>query len=283
MIAFLNGRFVPEAEALVPITDRGFLYGDGLFETLRVSQGCPLWWKLHMERLQRGAELLRIALPASVAELRRLAVELIERNAMPDAVLRITISRGSGTRGYSTKGATQPTLALTLHPHSVPPATIRLATATIRVPAHDPLSAVKSANKLAQILARAEAEEHGADEALLLNSDGDVAEASSSNLFWIEGQQLFTPPCSDGALPGTLRTALFDLCREHHLPAAERSINRAGLLAAHGVFVTNSTAGIIPVAEIDAQKLVQSKLTATLQAWLQDAERRELEISAMES
>lgn len=272
MIAFLNGRFVPEAEAVVPITDRGFLYGDGLFETLRVSQGCPLWWKLHVERLQRGAELLRIALPISAADLRQAAIELVRRNAMPEAILRITISRGSGARGYSTKGASQPTFALTLHLRSASPASIRLATATIRVPAHDPLSAVKSANKLAQILASAEAEERGADEALLLNLDGDVAEASSSNVFWIERGEVFTPPVSDGALPGVIRTAIIDLCRKRGVAVAERSIARSAMLGSEAVFLTNSTAGIVPVAEIDAQKLNCSPLVGTLQGWLGEAE-----------
>jgi branched-chain amino acid aminotransferase len=275
MIAFLNGRYVPETEAFVPITDRGFLYGDGVFETLRVSRGCPLWWSLHMGRLQRGAEVLRITLPLSVEELRHTAIELIRRNAMPEAILRITISRGIGTRGYSTKGASQPTLALTLHPLSAPPASICLATATIRVPAHDPLSAVKSANKLAQILARAEAEERGADEALLLNVEGDVAEASSSNIFWIERGEVCTPPVSDGALPGVIRAVIINLCQSHNIVAAERSVARAALLRAEAVFLTNSTAGILPVAEIDAQKLNSSPLIGTLQGWLSEAETAE--------
>jgi branched-chain amino acid aminotransferase len=275
MIAFLNGRFVPETEAVVPITDRGFLYGDGLFETLRVSGGCPLWWTRHIERLQRGAEVLRITLPLSVEELRRAAIELLRRNAMPDAILRITISRGSGARGYSTKGATSPTVALTLHPRPEPPVAVRLATSTIRVPALDPLTAVKSANKLPQILARAEAEERGADEALLLNADGDVAEASASNLFWIEGGQVFTPPVSDGALPGVTRAVLLDLCREHGVSAVERSISRAALLGAEGVFLTNSTAGIVTVAELDAQGLNQSSLVSTLRSWLAESARRD--------
>lgn len=276
MIAFLNGRFIPEAEALIPITDRGFLYGDGLFETLCIHQGRPLWWKLHVERLQRGAELLRIKLPLPPEELRNRALELIRRNAMTEAMLRITISRGSGARGYSTKGAENPTLALTLHPRPAPPASVRLATATIRVPAHDPLASLKSANKLPQILARAEAEEREADDALLLNVEGNVAEASSSNVFWIEDQQVFTPPITDGALPGVTRAVLLNLrAAQHGRPAIERSISRAALLKADGVFLTNSSLGIVPVTEIDAQKLRCSTLVNTLQDWLRAAEERE--------
>ena len=124
MQAFLNGRFIPEAEAVVPISDRGFLYGDGLFETLRVSRSHPLWWTRHTARLQSGAELLRITLPWPCDQLRSFALELIEKNALPECLLRITVSRGSGARGYSIKGANTPTLALTLHPVPAPPASI---------------------------------------------------------------------------------------------------------------------------------------------------------------
>ncbi len=272
MQAFLNGRFIPEAEAVVPISDRSFLYGDGLFETLRVRHGCPLWWNRHTARLQGGADLLRIALPWSSSELHRFALELIQKNAMPDCLFRITVSRGSGARGYSTKGANAPTVAMTLHPQVATPTSVRIVTATTRVPAHDPLTTVKSANKLLQILARAEAEERGADEALLLNLDGDVAEAASGNVFWIADGSIGTPPASAGALPGVTREVLLELCRKHQLPAAEQSISRAQLLGMEAVFLTNSAAGIVPVSEIDAQKIGTSPLVATLQEWYRAAE-----------
>lgn len=275
MIAFFNGRFLPEAEAVVPISDRGFLYGDGLFETLRVSRSRPLWWTRHAARLQTGAELLRITLPWSCDELRRFALELIKKNALPECLLRITVSRGSGPRGYSIKGACTPTLALTLHPLPAPPASIRMATATIRVAIHDPLSAIKSANKLTQILARSEAEERGADEALLLNIEGDVAEAASSNVFWITNGTIGTPPVHEGALAGVTREMLLELCRLRQTPTMEQQISRAQLLGMDGVFLTNSATGIVPVSEIDAQKLKQSPLVAQLQEWLAEAELQE--------
>lgn len=269
--AFLNGRFIPEAEAVVPISDRSFLYGDGLFETLRVSRSRPLWWTRHAARLQNGAELLRITLPWSCDELRRLAVELIEKNALPECLLRITLSRGSGSRGYSIQGANTPTLALALHPLPTPPVSVRLATATIRVAAHDPLAAIKSANKLVQILARTEAEERGADEALLLNVAGDVAEAASSNVFWITHGKIATPPVHDGALAGVTRDVVLELCRAHQVPTLEQHIPRAQLLGMDGVFLTNSATGIVPVSELDAQKLNQSRLVREVQQWYQEA------------
>lgn len=262
---------MPEAEAVVPISDRGFLYGDGLFETLRVSRSRPLWWSRHAARLQTGAELLRITLPWSCDELRRFALELIEKNALPECLLRLTVSRGSGARGYSTKGANTPTLALTLHPLPAPPASVSMATATIRVATHDPLAAIKSANKLTQILARTEAEERGADEALLLNLEGDVAEAASSNVFWITNGTVATPPVHEGALAGVTREVVLELCRHRQIPTLEQQISRAQLLGMDGVFLTNSATGIIPVSEVDAQKLKQSPLVQELLQRYQEA------------
>lgn len=272
MIAFFNGRFIPEAEAVVPITDRGFLYGDGLFETIRVRNSTPIWWNRHFDRLQRSAEFLRFKIPGSKTELRQSACELITRNVLPECILRIAVSRGSGARGYSIHGADSPTVVMTLHPLRAAPASIRLATATIRLPVHDPLGAIKTANKLPQILARAEAEERGADEALLLNVDGDVAEASSSNVFWIRNGTVGTPPVTAGALAGVTREVVLELCRAHQVPTAEESNARSALFSMEAVFLTNSSQGIVPVTEIDAQKLKSSPLVAQLQEWLTAAE-----------
>lgn len=275
MQTFLNGRLVPAEQAVVPITDRGFLYGDGLFETMRVLSSTPLWWSRHLARLQRSAETLRLKLPWPETELRRFAAELIAQNALPDCILRLTVSRGSGARGYSIQGADSPTVAMTLHPLRPTPAFVRLATATVRVPAHDPLSAIKTANKLPQILARAEAEERGADEALLLNIDGDVAEASSSNVFWIRNGTVCTPPVSAGALAGVTRDVVIELCRARQISVAEESIGRPALLGMDGIFLTNSGQGIVPVAEIDAQKVQSSPIVTQLQKWLSAAEMTE--------
>lgn len=115
MTAFLNGQFVPEAAATVSVFDRSFLYGDGLFETMLVSNGKPFRWMQHMDRLERGAEFLGIKTPFTREALAGCAAELIAQNQMPEALLRLTLSRGVGVRGYSPKGADKPTLVMTLH------------------------------------------------------------------------------------------------------------------------------------------------------------------------
>lgn len=266
MQVFLNGRFLPEAQAVVPITDRGLLYGDGLFETLRVSNGRPLWWDRHLARLQRGIGLLRLPLPWRAESLRGFAAKLIAQNQMPESMLRITLTRGSGPRGYSVKNASCPTLAMTLHPVSAPPASIRLLTASPKIPANDPLANLKTANKLAQILARAEAEDQDADEALLLNTEGNVCEAASSNIFWLEGGAVCTPPLSDGALMGVARSVVMDLCRDRNIRAVERSVRADGLFGADGVFLTNSGWGIVPAMQLDGKPLRQSPVVGELQS-----------------
>ena len=187
MTALINGKFVPPEQAVVSVLDRSFLYGDGVYETIPVYNGKPFRWAQHLERLTRGADFLKIRLSFSPKELRVLASELIERNQMPDAVLRLTLSRGPGERGYSPKGAESPFVVMTLHPREPVdpqnPLRWRLKTSSYKLPASDPLSSFKTNNKLPQVLARVEAEAADADDALMLNTNGEVAETSSANLF----------------------------------------------------------------------------------------------------
>ncbi len=115
MITFLNGRFVPEAQALIPVNDRGFMYGDGLFETVRVVNGRPFRLAQHLERMTRGADFLKIKPPFAPRELQQFAEQLIEQNQMPEAVLRVTLTRGPGERGYTPNAEGRPTVVMTLH------------------------------------------------------------------------------------------------------------------------------------------------------------------------
>ena len=269
MIVFLNGRFVPEAQARVSVLDRGFLYGDGLFETLLVHHGQPFRWVPHMERLRRGADFLGIRLPFCPDTLLGFARELARRNERRDALLRVTLSRGVGTRGYSPRGADQPTLVMTLPPapawNSPELVTWKLATASFRLPAHEPLAQFKTCNKLAQVLARAEAEARGADEALLLNTEGTVVEAASSNLFWIEGTTVCTPSAESGILPGVTRGVVMELCRALGIATREALPGPAELLRADSVFLSSSGWGLIAASELDGQVLTQSPLVRQLQ------------------
>jgi branched-chain amino acid aminotransferase len=255
VLIFLNGRFVPEEQAIVSVFDRGFLYGDGLFETMRVFRGKAFRWQQHWERLQRGAEFLKIKLPYSSAALRQFTDELVEKNKMPEALLRVTLSRGVGVRGYSPRGAENPTLVMSLHPAPSHDANShprwKLITSSHRLPANEPLAQFKTCNKLAQILARAEADAIGADEALLLNTDGFVVEGAGSNLFWIDGDTLCTPPLASGILPGVTRGVIFEICEKLGLKTREANITAEKLKDADGVFVSLSSFGIVEINSLD--------------------------------
>ena len=266
MIVFLNGKFVPEEQATVSVFDRAFLYGDGLFETMRVINGKPFRWWDHMERLRKGGDFLGIKIPFGCISLEKFAAELIAQNKMPDALMRLTVSRGVGPRGYSPKGADKPTLVMSLHPATgttvSQSVSWKLVTSSHRLPAGDALAQFKTANKLAQVLARADAA--GADEALLCNTDGFVAEGASSNLFWIESGTVCTPPLASGILAGVTRAVTLELCKQLGLSVAERQIKPDQLRRTDGVFLTLSSLGVVEASALDGESLARSPIAAAI-------------------
>ena len=262
MLVFLNGRFVPETQAVVPVNDRGFLYGDGLFETVRVVNGRPFRLAQHLERMMRGADFLRIKCPFMPEELEKIVGQLIRQNQMPEAVLRVTLTRGPGERGYTPPAGSRPTVVMTLHavPEAGAPIRWRLVTSSRRILAGDPLSSFKTLNKLTHIMARREAVEKGANEALLVNTNGEAVETAGGNLFWICGGKICTVPTSCGALPGVTRAVVLDICRSLGLPVNERVIKPQALRNAEGIFITQSVLGIVPLTMLDGQPVAQSLL-----------------------
>lgn len=279
VIVFLNGRFLPEADAVVPLTDRGFLLGDGLFETVRVAGGQPFRFAQHLERLSRGADFLKIKLPFTPKEIQQFAAQLIGKNNRPEAVLRLTLTRGAGTRGYSIKGANQPTLAMTLHPlppqNAEEPLQWSLITSAYRIPAGDVLASFKTTSKILNVLARAEAEEQGADEALLLNTNGEVAETAGGNIFWIYHDTVCTVPTGRGVLPGITRAVVLEICQSLGLATNKRVIQPEHLRKAEGIFVTQSALGIIPVAAFNGQPVAPSPLVDQISGAYHEILRRE--------
>jgi len=279
VLVFLNGQFVPATRAVVPVNDRGFLYGDGLFETIRVCGGRPFRLAQHLERLMRGADFLKIQCPFTPKKLQDFAAQLIGKNRMPEAVLRVTLTRGPGERGYTPPKDSKPTVVMTLHPLSGAPASgtacagnrlkqampeagvpirWRLITSSYRIPAADPLSSFKTLNKLVHVLARREARDRDADEALLVNTNGELAEAASGNLFWVDEGKICTVPTACGALPGITRAVVLEICRTLGLPTSQRVIKPRALRKVEGIFITQSALGIVPVTTLDGKSVVPS-------------------------
>ncbi len=268
MVVFLNGRFVPEGEATVSVFDRSFLYGDGLFETVRVLHGRPFRWGIHLERLRRGVAFLKMPVEIGAKELEDAAVELIRLNHLPDSILRLTVSRGAGQRGYSPASAANPTTVMTLHPAPGVNATApgwKVIRSSLLLPPGAPLSAFKTCSRLTQVMARAEADSRGADEALLFNADGQLTEGAASNLFWAAAGVVHTPPLAAGALPGVTRAAVEELCARLGLTIRETwADSLQPLFDAEGVFLSLSSVGIAEVVELEGKPLGRASLVTQL-------------------
>jgi len=264
MVVFLNGQFVPEPQAVIPVTDRGFTYGDGLFETIRVCRGKPFRMAQHLERMVRGADFLKIKPPFTPKELQQFAEQLIEKNQMPESILRVLLTRGPGERGYSPKSAGTPTVVMTLHPapplDPENPPKWSLVTSSYRVQASDPLASFKTTSKLPQVAARAEAEAKGADEALLINTNGEVAEAAGANLFWVYHDKICTTPTGRGVLPGITRAVVLEICQVLGLSTNKRVIKPEALKNSEGIFLSQSALGVVFVTSLDGELVQPSPL-----------------------
>lgn len=257
-----NGVLVEWENARIDPADRGLTLGDGLFETIAVRRGTILRLEKHLARLAESCRVLDIACPP--VDFPGALAELMKANGIGEGLLRILVSRGPAPRGrVPPKEIAKPTVLLTSYPMPpCSPASAIIATVTRRN-AHSPLSRVKTLNYLDNILAEQEATARGADQAILLNTEGFVAEAMGANIFIVKGDRLLTPPVADGALPGTMRAAIM----EAHA-VREESQKPEDLLKADGVFLS-SCIGIRAVTSIDGAPLpVAEELIAELNATL---------------
>lgn len=242
MKVWFNGELHDSDVTCISPMDRGFLLGDGLFETMAVRAGRVRRLDAHMARLAHGAEVIGLDLPA--LDLPAVFAETLQANGLEEAVLRLTVTRGAGPRGILPPAETRPSVLVSAAPLPPPTAPARCIVASVtRRNEHSPLARVKSLAYLDNILARREAAARGADEAILLNTAGRVAEASIANLFVVQGGRLATPPLEEGVLAGTMRAAVLALGGE------ERALEISDLIAAEEVFLTSSL-GIRPVAAI---------------------------------
>ena len=254
--AYVNGQFVPAHKAVVSIGDRGFLYGDGCFETLRVYAGQLFRFPEHMVRLMAGLDALGIAAWLSPAELRAACRALLRRNDVRDGVARIYQSRDS--------------IVVTVQPREFAARELHAIISTVRLDGR--LSRFKTANRLPYILAQREAERANVNDAVLLNGAGQVAEFIASNLFVVKHGGLLTPPLADGPLPGITRAVVLGLAAAEQIPVRELSFGPELLVAADEVFATNSLMEIAPVLTWGRP----GRITRRLQVLYQLAVRAEL-------
>ncbi len=252
-VVWLNGRVLPEDEASISIFDRGFTLADGVFETMRVMDGEPLWLEDHLRRLREGAEVFGIPVPSGGDVIGQGLAELIAANGHAQASLRLTLTRGpSRVRGlWPPAMPMTPTLLATVSPmpSSARPPLNMVVAKSVRRNEHSPLSRIKSLNYGDNILARREAEARGAGDCLLLNGAGRVVCATAGNVFLRIGASWLTPPIADGILAGTARRRLLGL-----IGAREVSIDPSALAQAEAAFLSNSI-GLAAIRAIEGREL----------------------------
>ncbi len=252
---YVNGRFVPEDEAVISPLDRGFTLADGLFETMVALGDAVFRIEDHLDRMRRGAEALHIPLPPA-NDLKSVILESIRRNGHPGSVARLTVSRGLDRgRGLDASPGLQPSVVVRVAPWAgplgSPPAGRSLVTSQIARNDRSPLSRIKSLSYVESVTARLQAQARGADDALLRNTRGLVTGGTSSNIFVVKGGSLMTPPEEDGTLPGIARRTVLEEAGRLGIPALERSLEPAVVAGADEVFLTNVVQGPVPVASLD--------------------------------
>lgn len=249
---YRNGEYVPEEKAAISPFDRGLLYGDGLFETLRCYDGKFFRLDRHVERLRGGLKRLEIPLTLETADLAAVLRELVKQNNVASGVARIVVTRGVAEFGLLGKHAQDPMVLVTCWAQPAPDAK-RYETGIHCIVANERLSSaqgLKSLNYIVQILARREANAVDADDAILLNNHGHVAEGSAGNIFLVRDRELITPSLEAEVLAGITRATVLEMAHAEKLPVVERVVHQNDLFHAEEVFLTSSVAEILPVTRI---------------------------------
>jgi branched-chain amino acid aminotransferase len=255
---YIDGRIHDEASAVVPVFDRGFLYGDGVYDVLRTAGGRPVDLPRHLERLRRSAAAVGIATP-ELGELAHVVEETLAAAANEDSYVRIIVTRGDGELGLDPALADRPRIVVIVKPLRLPAAElyrtgVEVALVEVRRTSRRALDpAIKSGNYLNNILALAEARRVAAHESIMLNPDGYVAEGSTSNIFLVADGQLRTPALDDGLLAGITRRRVLELALEADLPCVEAHVVANDLRDASELFLTSSLRGILPATRLDGR------------------------------
>ncbi len=259
MHLWLNGRFVPRDRAMIRIDDRGFHFGDGIFETLRVYDGKPFLLGDHWTRFLRHARLLRMPVPFTQETVRRAIAGLVRRNRTPEGTVKFVVSRGVG--GVSAgRGPWRPTAAVWLYPFTPLPESVRESGVPVRISpwrqnARGLVSHVKTLNYLERVFERETVRERGIWESIFLSTDVEVAEGTFTNVFGVRRGRVFTPRVEARIRPGVTRQVILALCRRAGIPAAERRVSPQELKSADEVFLTHSPNEVVPVTRIDGRKI----------------------------
>lgn len=265
MKVFLNGELVDKRDAKITVFDHGLLYGDGVFEGIRSYNGLIFKLSEHLDRLFRSAETIELAIPMSKKELEEAVIKTLKSNRLKDAYIRLVITRGVGDLGLDPRKCKTPTVfiitdKIVLYPKEFYENGLEIVIAKTRRNIKEALDPrIKSLNYLNNILAKIEAIKAKVEEAIMLSSDGYVAECTGDNIFIVKDGTLSTPPADIGALKGVTRLAVIDLAKKDGIPVREEMIKPENLYAANECLLTGTAAEIIPVTKIDGHIIGNGK------------------------
>ena len=255
---WMDGQLVPASDARVSVFDHGLLYGDGVFEGIRIYHGKVLKLRTHLQRLFDSAKAIRLKMPYTLDELSDATRETVEANAMDNGYIRLVATRGPGTLGIDPWPCPRPVVFIIVAPIQLYPPEFYeqglkiISASTIRNHPNALSPRIKSLNYLNNILAKIEALDAGVLEAVMYNQHGYVAEATADNLFIVRGGTLHTPPLSAGGLGGVTRGIVLELAAEAGITTDDRTdLTRYDLYAADECFLTGTGAEVVPVVEID--------------------------------
>ncbi len=265
MKVFVDGKFVDEKKAVVSVFDHGLLYGDGVFEGIRAYNGRVFKLSEHVDRLFYSAKAILLKIPMSHRAICAAVREACKRNKIRDGYIRLVVTRGAGTLGLDPNRCSKPQVIIIadkiqLYPETFYKKGLEIVTVpTTRNHTNAVNPAIKSLNYLNNILAKIEAVNAGCVEAIMLNSQGFVAECTGDNVFMLKGGQLLTPPLAAGALYGITRGVAIELAKSLGVEVTEPNLTRYDLYNADEVFITGTAAEVVPVVKIDGRQIGSGK------------------------
>lgn len=265
MQIYLDGKYLEQADAKISVFDHGLLYGDGIFEGIRLYGGNVYRLEEHLERFELSARAILLTLPLSRKEIAEVVCECCRRNKLTDGYIRLVATRGIGDLGLAPWLCPKPSLfciadKISLYPQEFYDNGLAIVTVPTRRIAPDALPpTVKSLNYLNNILAKIEARQAGALEAIMLNAQGYVAECTADNVFIVQKGELLTPAASRGALKGITRQTIFDVAKEIGVPIREVDLTRYDVWCADEGFLTGTGAEVIPMVKLDGRPLGDGK------------------------